>query len=234
MNSLFQIVSGFLGKVLVIMAKTKPVLPKADSAFEFVSLKDAAYKQSMAGDAAESMLLSVSRFVRMNHPKWPHEKDEVVDNMLRDGYLLRFGETEKGQTREFGYVDGNFIDVTQLPTKPKHTEIISVAYATGLSNYDYRMIDNPDKKAIVQEYRAAAANYVSLNKGRLVKKLDEIDNPEKAKKRSDNKTFRKHWEDLFEKGEAKIRIAQKLGDPDADTARYNRAVAAFWKEMNAK
>lgn len=216
------------------MAKTKPVLPKAESAFEFVSLKDAAYKQSMAGDAAESMLLSVARFVRMNHPKWPHEKDEVVDNMLRDGYLLRFGETEKGQTREFGYVDGNFIDVTQLPTKPKHTEIISVAYATGLSNYDYRMIDNADKKAIVQEYRAAAANYVSLNKGRLLKKLDEIDNPEKAKKRGDNKTFRKHWEDLFEKGEAKIRIAQKQGDPDADSAKYSRAVAAFWKEMNAK
>lgn len=219
------------------MAKTKPVvpaMPKAESAFEFVSLKDAAYKQSMAGDAAESMLLSVSRFVRMNHPKWPHEKDEIVDDMLRDGYLLRFGETEKGQTREFGYIDGNFIDVTQLATKPKHTEVISVAYATGLSNYDYRMIDNPDKKAVVQEYRTAAANYVSLNKGRLVKKLDEIDNPEKAKKRSDNKTFRKHWEDLFEKGEAKIRIAQKQGDPDADTARYNRAVAAFWKEMNAK
>jgi hypothetical protein len=237
MNSLFQIVSGFLGKVLVIMAKTKPVvpaMPKAESAFEFVSLKDAAYKQSMAGDAAESMLLSVSRFVRMNHPKWPHEKDEVVDDMLRDGYLLRFGETEKGQTREFGYVDGNFIDVSLLQTKPKHTEIISVAYATGLSNYDYRMIDNPDKKAVVQEYRAAAANYVSLNKGRLVKKLDEIDNPEKTKKRGDNKTFRKHWEDLFEKGEAKIRIAQKQGDPDADSAKYNRAVAAFWKEMNAK
>ena len=216
------------------MSKAKPALPKAESAFEFVSLKDAAYKQSMAGDAAESMLLSVSRFVRMNHPKWPHEKDEVVDNMLRDGYLLRFGETEKGQTREFGYVDGNFIDVSLLQTKPKHTEVISVAYATGLSNYDYRMIDNPDKKAIVQEYRTAAANYVSLNKGRLVKKLDEIDNPEKAKKRSDNKTFRKHWEDLFEKGEAKIRIAQKQGDPDADSAKYNRAVAAFWKEMNAK
>lgn len=234
MNSLFQIVSGFLGKVLVIMAKTKPALPKAESAFEFVSLKDAAYKQSMAGDAAESMLLSVSRFVRMNHPKWPHEKDEVVDNMLRDGYLLRFGETEKGQTREFGYVDGNFIDVSLLPTKPKHTEIISVAYATGLSNYDYRMIDNPDKKAIVQQYRTAASDYVSLNKGRLVKKLDEIDNPEKAKKRSDNKTIRQHYECIFEKGEAKVKLAQKLGDPDADPAKHNRAVAAFWKEMNAK
>jgi len=218
------------------MATKKPALPATESAFEFVSLKDAAYKQSMAGDAAESMLKSVADFVRMNHPKWPHEKDEVVDNMLRDGYLLRFAETKNGAPREYGFVDGNYINVTELADKPKSTDVLTVAYATGLSNYDYRMIDNPDKKAIVAEIRDAAKTYVSQNKGRLIKKLDEIDNPEKAKekKRADNKTFRKHWEDLFEKGEAKVKLAQKLGDPDADPKKYNAAVAAFWKVLNAK
>ena len=217
------------------MATKKPVLPATESAIEeFVSLKDAAYKQAYAGDKAESMVLSVARFTRMNHPKWPHEKDEVVDSLLTDGYLLRFAETKNGQPREFGYIDGNYVDVTLLAAKPKQTDVLTVAYATGLSNYDYRMIDNPDKKKVVAEIRDAAKTYVSQNKGRLIKKLEEIDNPEKAKekKRADNKTFRKHWEDLFEKGDAKVKLAAKLGDPDADPALFNEAVSAFWAVMN--
>ena len=219
------------------MATKKPVLPVAESAIdEFVSLKDAAYKQAFAGDKAESMVLSTARYTRLHHPKWPHEKDEVVDNLLTEGYLLRFAETEKGQPREYGHVDGNYINVTELPTKPKQTDVLTVAYAVGLSNYDYRIIDNPDKKAVVAEIRDQAKTYVSQNKGRLIKKLEEIDNPDKAreKKRADNKTFRKHWEDLFEKGETKVKLAQKLGDPDAIPAKYNAAVAAFWKVLNAK
>lgn len=218
------------------MATKKPALPAAESAVEFVSLKDAAYNQARAGDAAESMVLSVARFTRLHHPNWPHEKDEVVDNLLADGYLLRFAETKKGAPREYGYVDGNYVNVTELAAKPKSTDVLTVAYAVGLSNYDYRVLDNPDKKAIVAEIRDAAKTYVSLNKGRLIKKLEEIDNPDKAKekKRGDNKTFRQHWESLFEKGEAKVKLAQKLGDPDANPAKYNAAVAAFWKELNAK
>ena len=214
-----------------------PALPVAESAVEdFVSLKDAAYKQALAGDKAESMVLSTARYTRLHHPKWPHEKDEVVDNLLAEGYLLRFAETKKGQPREYGYVDGNYIEVSQLATKPKQVDVLTVAYATGLSNYDYRIIDNPDKKAVVALIRDEAKTYVSQNKGRLIKKLEEIDNPEKAKerKRGDNKTFRKHWEDLFEKGEAKVKLAQKLGDPDANPAKYNAAVAAFWQVLNAK
>jgi hypothetical protein len=217
--------------------KKIPALPVAESAFdEFVSLKDAAYKQALAGDKAESMVLSTARYTRLHHPNWPHDKDEVVDNLLTEGYLLRFAETKKGAPREYGYVDGNYINVTELATKPKGTDVLTVAYSVGLSNYDYRMIDNPDKKAVVALIRDEAKTYVSGNKGRLIKKLEEIDNPEKSKekKRADNKTFRKHWEDLFEKGEAKVRLAAKLGDPDADSATYNEAVAAFWLVMNRK
>lgn len=219
------------------MATKKTALPVAESnTEEFVSLKDAAYKQAFAGDKAESMVLSTAKYTRLHHPNWPHEKDEVVDTLLTEGYLLRFAETEKGQPREYGYVDGNYINVTELASKPKNTDVLTVAYAMGLSNYDYRMIDNPDKKAVVALIRDEAKTYVSGNKGRLIKKLEEIDNPDKAKekKRADNKTFRKHWEDLFEKGEAKVKLAQKLGDPDAIPAKYNAAVAAFWQVMNAK
>jgi hypothetical protein len=71
-------------------------LPVAESAFEFVSLKDAAYKQALAGDKAESMVLATANYTRLHHPKWPVEADELVDNMLKEGYTLRFAETDKG------------------------------------------------------------------------------------------------------------------------------------------
>ena len=211
-----------------------PAMPAAESAFEFVSLKDAAYKQAAGFETNNDTLNSVAHYVRMTSPNYPHDKDEVIDTMLADGYLLKLSETKRGAPREFGYVDGNYVDVSLLASKPKGIEVLTIAYATGLSNYDYRKLDNPDKKAVVQQIRDMASTYISQRKAALHKKLDEIDNPEKAKKRGDNKTFRKHWEDTFENGEKKVKIAVKLGDPDADPKLYNEAVAAFWAVMNRK
>lgn len=211
-----------------------PAMPAAESAFEFVSLKDAAYKQAAGFETNNDTLNSVAHYVRMTSPNYPHDKDEVIDTMLAEGYLLKLSETKRGAPREFGYVDGNYVDVSLLASKPKSVEVLTIAYATGLSNYDYRKLDNPDKKAVVQQIREMASTYVSQRKAALHKKLDEIDNPEKAKKRGDNKTFRKHWEDAFENGEKKVKIAVKLGDPDADPKLYNEAVAAFWAVMNRK
>jgi len=214
--------------------KKLPVVQAIESAFEFVSLKDAAYKQAAGFETNNDTLNSVAHYVRMTSPNYPHDKDEVIDTMLADGYLLKLSETKRGAPREFGYVDGNYVDVSLLASKPKSVEVLTIAYATGLSNYDYRKLDNPDKKAVVQQIREMASTYVSQRKAALHKKLDEIDNPEKAKKRGDNKTFRKHWEDTFENGEKKVKIAVKLGDPDADPKLYNEAVAAFWAVMNRK
>jgi hypothetical protein len=224
-------------KGLVIMATKKPAVPVAESALvDFVSLKDAAYQQAFAGDKAESMVLATANYTRLHHPKWPIEADEVVDNMLKEGYTLRFAETDKGAPKQYGFVDGNYINVTELAVKPKQIDVISVAYATGLSNYEYRVMDNKDKKAIVQQYREAASDYVSINKNRLIKKIDELNNPKEkgGRKRSDNKTLAQHWTDTFSKGEAKERTALKNGDPDADPELYKKAVAAFWAVKNSK
>ena len=214
-----------------------PAVPAAESAvYDFVSLKDAAYKQAFAGDKAESMVLATANYTRLHHPKWPIEADEVVDNMLKEGYTLRFAETDSGAPKEYGFVDGNYINVTELAVKPKQVDVISVAYATGLSNYEYRVMDNKDKKAIVQQYREAASDYVSINKNRLIKKIDELNNPKKKgeRKRSDNKTLAQHWTETFSKGEAKEKVALKNGDPDADPELYKKAVAAFWAVKNSK
>jgi hypothetical protein len=231
-------------KGLVIMATRKPAVPAVPAAesaiYDFVSLKDAAYKQAFAGDKAESMVLATANYTRLHHPKWPIEADEVVDNMLKEGYTLRFAETDSGAPKQYGFVDGNYINVTELAVKPKQVDVISVAYATGLSNYEYRVMDNKDKKAIVKQYREAASDYVSVNKNRLIKKIEWLNTPiderEKkgGRKRADNKTLAQHWTDTFSKGEAKERTALKNGDPDADPELYKEAVAAFWAVKNRK
>ena len=207
--------------------------PKPVAAHDFVSATDAAYKQAQGVETQRDSLESVARYIRMQHPNYPTEKNEELDAALAHGYLLKLSETERGAPREFGTVDGNYIDVTQLAVKPKlGTEVLTIAYAVGLSNYDYRMLDNLDKKKIVAEIRDMASTYVSQCKKALHKKLQEIDNPEKARKRADNKTIRQHYTDVFDLGEKRIKIAQKLGDPDADPVRHKAAVAAFWKVMN--
>jgi hypothetical protein len=207
--------------------------PKPVAAHDFASATDAAYKQAQGIETQRDTLESVARYIRMQHPNYPTEKNEELDAALAHGYLLKLSETERGAPREFGTVDGNYIDVTQLASKPKlGTEILTIAYATGLSNYDYRKLDNLDKKKIVAEIRDMASTYVSQCKKALHKKLQEIDNPEKARKRADNKTIRQHYTDVFDLGEKRIKIAQKLGDPDADPARHKAAVAAFWKVMD--
>jgi hypothetical protein len=217
----------------LVASAVASTLPTSDELI-IVSAKDAAYKQAAGFESSNDTLNTVGQYIRTQHPNYPHEKNEALDSMLAEGYLLKLSETKRGAPREFAYIDGNYVDVTQLAAKPKSTEILTIAYATGLSNYDYRKLDNPDKKAVVAQIREMASTYISQRKAALLKKLEELDNPDKskAKKRADNKTFRKHWEDLFEAGDKKVKLAAKLGDPDADTARYNAAVAAFWKVMN--
>lgn len=201
-----------------------------------LSARDAAYMQASGYETSQDSLHSVSSYIRMQYPKYPAEKESELDGLLAEGYLLRLSETLRGQPVEYGMVDGNYINVSQLAKKPAERDIITIAYVTGLSNYDYRMLqDNPAKQKVVAEMRDMASTYVSQSKKRLHEKLEKLDNPDKGeKKRSDNKTFRKHWEDLFQAGDKKVKLAIKHGDPDADVAKYNKAVAAFWSVMNVK
>jgi len=225
-------------KKTVVAGAVESAVKPADAAegLVIVSARDAAYKQAAGFESSNDTLESVGRYIRLHHPDYPTNKDEVLEAALAEGYVLKLSETKRGAAREYGYVDGNYVNVSELAKKPKGTDILTLAYATGLSNYEYRKLDNPDKKAIVAELREMASTYISQRKAALLKKLAEIDNPDKAKakKRADNKTFRKHWEDLFGLGDKKVKLAIKLGDPDANLGRYEAAKAAFWNALNAK
>ena len=197
------------------------------------SIRDAAYRQAVSTGAAQSSLEQTARFVLDKFPKVLTEKSDELNAELREGYLVRFDEiTPK---REYALVDGNYVNVSELAKRPATVEVLSVAYATSLSNYDYRKIDNPEKKKIVGEIRAAASTYVSNRIGDLRKKLIELTTPKKETgKRAANKTLREHWEANFAKDDGKVVKAKTLGDPDADPVKFRMAVQAFWSAINKK
>jgi len=197
------------------------------------SIRDAAYRQAVSTGAAQSSLEQTARFVLEKFPKVLTEKSDELNAELREGYLVRCDEiTPK---REYALVDGNYVNVSELAKRPDAVEILSVAYATSLSNYDYRKIDNPEKKKIVGEIRAAASTYVSNRIADLRKKLIELTTPKKETgKRAAYKTLREHWEVNFAKDDAKVIKAKTLGDPDADPVKFRMAVQAFWSAINKK
>jgi hypothetical protein len=200
-------------------------------ATDIQSIRDAAYRQAVSTGAAQSSLEQAARFVLEKFPKVLTEKSDELNAELREGYLIRCDEiTPK---REYALVDGNYINVSELAKRPNATEVLSVAYATSMSNYDYRKIDNPEKKKIVGDIRAAASTYVSNRIGDLRKKLIELTTPKKETgKRAANKTLREHWEVNFAKDDAKVLKAKTLGDPDADPVKFRMAVEAFWSVIN--
>lgn len=212
------------------MTKSKtPVVENKTLSFE--SIRDAAYNQAVSTSAAQSTLEQTARYVLEKFPKVLTEKSDELNAELMGGYLIRFNEITPKQ--EYALVDGNYINVAELAKRPKDVDVLSVAYATSMSNYDYRKIDNPEKKKIVGSIRAAASTYVSNRVGDLRKKLIELTTPKKETgKRAANKTLREHWEVNFAKDDAKVTKAKALGDPDANPVKFRMAVEAFWSVIN--
>ena len=102
----------------------------------FQSAKDAAYSQAVASDDKESAIAKVAGYVKMHNPQWPTNADAELESELTEGYRLRFAENNPPVV--YGYVEGQFVNVTQLAKKPKDTMNITVQYCGGLSNYDLR------------------------------------------------------------------------------------------------
>lgn len=217
------------------MATKKLVAQAVESALGFASDKDAGYNQAAGFESHEQTIGSVAHYVMAKYPKYPEEENEILDQNLAEGYLLKLAETKRGSAKQYGYVDGNYINVTELANKPKVIDVLSIAFAMGLSNYEYRVLDNLDKKKVVAEIRDQAKTYISQRKAALRKKIEEIRNPEKKQgKRATNKTIEQHFLAVFETGDAKVKLGKKQGDPHGDSVKFQQAKDAFWQVMFGK
>jgi hypothetical protein len=217
------------------MATKKLAVQAVESVFGFASDKDAGYSLASGFETSEKTITDVAHYVMAKYPKYPQEENEILEQNFAEGYLLRLAETDRGSPKQYGYVDGNYINVTQLSNKPKVMDVLTIAFAMGLSNYEYRVLDNPDKKKVVAEIRDMAKTYISQRKAALIKKIEELRNPEKKQgKRADNKTVEQHCIAWFDTTEKKVKLGQKQGDPHGDPVKYQQAKDAFWQVMFGK
>jgi len=188
----------------------------------FQSAKDAAYSQAVASDGKESAIAKVAGYVKMHNPQWPTVTNDELESELTEGYRLRFAENNPPML--YGYIEGQFVNVSQLAKKPKETSNITVQYCVGLSNYDLRKIEDKDKKAVIQAVRNECSTYVSNRMSDLKKAiLGKGD-----RKRTGNKTLQEFWTATFDV-DKKIIHAKTLGDPLADLDLHKKAFAAFWQ-----
>ena len=188
----------------------------------FQSAKDAAYSQAVASDGKESAIAKVAGYVKMHNPQWPTVTNDELESELTEGYRLRFAENNPPML--YGYIEGQFVNVSQLAKKPKETSNITVQYCVGLSNYDLRKVEDKDKKAVIQAIRNECSTYVSNRMSDLKKAiLGKGD-----RKRTGNKTLQEFWTATFYV-DKKIIHAKTLGDPLADLDLHKKAFAAFWQ-----
>lgn len=188
----------------------------------FQSAKDAAYSQAVASDNSQSAVAKVAGYVKMHNPQWPSVENAELESELTEGYRLRFAENNPPVV--YGYIEGQFVNVTQLAKKPKETVNITVQYCVGLSNYDLRKIEDKDKKAVIQAVRNECSTYVSNRMSDLKKAI--LGKGER--KRAGNKTLHEFWTATFDV-DSKIIHAKTLGDPLADLDLHKKAYAAFWQ-----
>ena len=188
----------------------------------FQSAKDAAYSQAVASDNKESAIAKVAGYVKMHNPQWPTVTNDELESELTEGYRLRFAENNPPML--YGYIEGQFVNVTQLAKKPKETSNITVQYCVGLSNYDLRKIEDKDKKAVIQAVRNECSTYVSNRMSDLKKAILGKND----RKRTGNKTLQEFWTATFDV-DKKIIHAKTLGDPLADLDLHKKAFAAFWQ-----
>ena len=158
----------------------------------------------------------------MHYPQWPSVDNAELESELTEGYRLRFAETHPPVL--YGYVEGQFVNVSQLAKKPKETTNITVQYCVGLSNYDLRKVEDKEKKAVIQAVRNECSTYVSNRMSDLKKAIiGKTD-----RKRNTNKTLEEFWTATFDV-DKKVIHAKTLGDPLADLDIHKKAFAAFWQ-----
>lgn len=196
------------------------------------SLSDAAYQQAKAGDTTES----IARYVMSKEPNYPDSISDEGDAALTQGYRLRYHEL-RGKEVYYKVSESLYVpeaDFKGDATKAKKVEV-TVNYALAFTTHEFgRMADSHGAqfKSIIEKVRKDASTYVSNRKGDLKRAVNRIKNAGKTRTRAATKAFAERVDAMLKDLQKFCINAHTKGDPDADKAKLNKAIAAFnvvWK-----
>lgn len=204
------------------IAKNLVVTPLTTT--EPVSLKDLGYKSAQQRDGFGSLKAWAKAHVK-GFPSDISKDDELE---IKSGMQQRYAEI-KGIT-EYGVVEGKYLPLASLASKPKEVVKIGVEYAYHYTQQQFGKLkgENPSLHAVVAEVRKATSTYVSNTYKDLTK-------PEGVKReRGASKDFDEFITAMFDTAKTRLTSAKARGDLTADDKRFSKAKVAFMTIWNAK
>ena len=206
------------------MANAKTVVTPVTT-LDPVSLKDLGYKSAQQRDGFSSLKAWGKAHVK----GFPSDVSKDDEAEIKSGMQQRYSEL-KGIT-EYGVVEGKYILLSELASKPKEVIKIGVEYAYHYTQQQFGKLkgENPELHKIVGELRKLTSTYVSNT-------YKELTKPESVKReRGATKDFSEFVEAWFNDTAKQRLISGKArGDLTADDKRFSKAKVAFMTIWNAK
>jgi hypothetical protein len=210
------------------MAKANSVVNQPHTSDEPVNLKDLGYKVAKTGDGLKTLGAWAVAHIK-GFPKDVSKEDEQA---IKEGMRLRYSELKP--TVEYGVVEGKYILLSELASKPKEVVKVGVEYAYSYTQQAFGKLksDNPELHAIVKEWRNKTSDYVGNAYRTLVANATE----KKKRERGASKDFDEFVLAWFD-DTAKTRLvsAKARGDLTADDKLFSKAKVAFmtvWKHTS--
>lgn len=206
------------------MAKANSVVTPITTT-EPVSLKDLGYKSAQQRDGFSNLKAWAKAHVK----GFPSDVSKDDEGEIKSGMQQRYAEL-KGIT-EYGVVEGKYIPMSELSSRPKEVVKIGVEYAYSFTQQQFGKLkgDSPELHKVIGAIRALTSTYVSNT-------YKELTKPESVKReRGATKDFDEFVVAWFnETAKQRLISGKARGDLTADDKRFSKAKVAFMTIWNAK
>ena len=189
-------------------------------AVEPTSLTDLGYKVSKSLDTVSDYRAWAKAHIK----GFPADVSKEDEGQVKSGMQQRYSELKPAI--EYGVVEGNYVLLSELASRPKEVVKIGVEYAFSMSNQEFGKMreKNPSLHGVIKEVRTNANKYVSNAWNTLIKES-------KPRNRSTTDDFIT-WLFKDKGGIDTIRTRCKNAkvqrqDDTADTKKLEKAIIAF-------
>lgn len=192
---------------------------------EPISKKDLGYRAAKQRDGFGSLKAWGKAHV-VGFPSDISKDDELE---IKSGMQQRYAELKPAI--EYGVVEGQYLPLSGLASRPKEVVKIGVEYAYSFTQQQFGKLkgENPNLHKVIKEVRDNTSTYVSNT-------YKELTKPESVKRErgasKDFDEFVKAWFD--DTAKTRLVSAKARGDLTADDKRFSKAKVAFMTIWNAK
>lgn len=196
--------------------------------------KDAGYRFARTGETAST----IARYLVGRHPSFPTEVSDTLKTDLNAGFMLRAHELWGEEIYMQG--EGNTLIRIANTKDADHDKKVQgkkglsrfsleVAYAVSAQEFGQMRNKDPQRHAILKQWRDRFSKYASNNMSALKLQARLILSDGKTRERGATKSFTDALTEVFETYDKRVKTASARGDDTANEVKYRMARDAFWK-----